>query len=115
MLPGVRAIILCIMADRLPQILKMLEKTPDDAFLLYGAALEYKNRQKLAEAIDYLNRTIAADENYCYAYYQKGQVLEETGDTDAAAKTYREGIVAARRVHDQKAEGELSQALAIIE
>ena len=103
------------MADRLDQILKMLEKTPGDAFLLYGAALEYKNRQKFVEAIDYLNRTIAIDENYCYAYYQKGQVLEETGDNTAAAATYREGIVAARRVNDQKAEGELSQALVIVE
>lgn len=103
------------MADRLDQILKMLETAPGDAFLLYGAGLEYKKRGKFVEAIDYLNRTIAIDENYCYAYYQKGQVLEETGDNDAAAKAYRDGIIAARRVNDQKAEGELSQALAILE
>ncbi len=42
-------------------------------------------------------------------------MLEETGDNTAAAVTYREGIVAARRVNDQKAEGELSQALVIVE
>ena len=103
------------MADRLVQILKMLEKTPGDAFLLYGAALEYKKQEKFVEALDYLNRAIGVDENFCYAYYQKGQVLEEQGDNAAAAGAYRAGIVAAERVNDQKALGELSGALSIIE
>lgn len=103
------------MADRLTQIHKLLEKTPGDAFLLYGAALEYKKQEKLVEALDYLNRALAADENFCYAYYQKGMVLEEQGDTTAAANAYRAGIVAAERVNDQKAHGELSGALSVLE
>lgn len=93
----------------------MLEKTPGDAFLLYGAALEYKKQQKRAEALAYLDRAIAADAGFCYAYYQKGQVLEEAGDTAAAANAYREGIAAAKRVNDPKALGELDQALSILE
>lgn len=93
----------------------MLEKTPGDAFLLYGAALEYKKQEKLVEALDYLNRAISIDDNFCYAYYQKGQVLEEQGDTTAAAGAYRAGIAAAERTNDQKAHGELSGALSIIE
>lgn len=93
----------------------MLDKTPGDAFLLYGAALEYKKAEKLAEALDYLNRALAADADFCYAYYQKGQVLEEQGETALAAKTYRDGIAAAGRVNDAKALGELGQALSIIE
>ena len=103
------------MATRLEQLLKMLQATPTDAFLLYGAALEFKKQGDFAQAVAYLDQTIAADANYCYAYYQKGQVLEEQGDMDAAAKAYRDGIIAARRVGDAKAEGELSQALSIIE
>ena len=93
----------------------MLEKTPNDAFLLYGAALELKKDADFSQMIAYLDRTLAVDAGYCYAYYQKGHALEELGDTDAAAKVYRDGIVAARRVGDAKAEGELSQALAIVE
>ncbi|MFT3786992.1 MAG: tetratricopeptide repeat protein [Tepidisphaeraceae bacterium] len=100
---------------RLDQILSMLAKSPNDAFLLYAAALEYKKASQFEQAIDHLNRCLAVDPNYCYAYYQKGQVLEESGDNTAAAKAYREGIVAARRVGDGKAEGELLQALAIVE
>jgi tetratricopeptide (TPR) repeat protein len=103
------------MTPRLGQILKMLEKTPADAFLLYGAALEFKKESDFAQMIAYLDKTLAVDAGYCYAYYQKGFALEELGDTDAAAKTYREGIAAARRVGDAKAEGELSQALSIVE
>ena len=103
------------MTKRFEQIQKMLEATPTDAFLLYGAALELKKGGRFAESVAYLDRTIAADPNMSYAYYQKGQVLEETGDTDAAAAAYRAGLVAARRVGDAKAEGELSQALSIVE
>ena len=103
------------MTKRLEQILKMLEKTPNDAFLLYGAALEIKKSGDHAQAIAYLDRTLAVDAGYCYAYYQKGHSQEELGDTDAAAATYRAGIAAARRVGDTKAEGELSQALSIVE
>ena len=103
------------MTPRLDKLLKMIDAAPSDAFLLYGAALEYKNRGALPDAVAFLDRAIAADAGMCYAYYQKGQVLEETGDTDAAAATYRAGLVAARRVGDAKAEGELSQALSIVE
>lgn len=101
--------------SRLTQILKMLEKTPEDAFLLYGAALELKKEGDFNGMIAYLDRVLAVDAGYCYAYYQKGFALEELGDTEAAAKVYREGIAAARRVGDAKAEGELSQALSIVE
>lgn len=101
--------------SRLNQILGMLDKTPNDAFLLYGAALEIKKSGDHAKAIEYLDKAIAVDAGYCYAYYQKGHSQEELGDTDGAAATYRTGIAAARRVGDMKAEGELSQALAIVE
>jgi tetratricopeptide (TPR) repeat protein len=100
---------------RLDQILKMLEQTPADAFLLYGAALEYKKAGDYSQAVSFLDRTIAIDSAYCYAYYQKGQCLEELDDTLAAATAYRAGIVAARKAGDMKALGELEQALSIIE
>ena len=103
------------MTKRLEQILAMLTATPADAFLLYGAALEFKKAQQFGESIAFLDRTIAADPNMSYAYYQKGQVLEETGDADAAAAAYRAGLVAANRIGDAKAIGELSQALSIVE
>ncbi len=103
------------MTDRLPKILTMLEKTPADAFLLYAAGIEYRKARDFPQAVAMFDRTIAADPKYCYAFYQKGQTLEDAGDSQQAAEAYRAGIAAARAAGDGKALGELQQALDIIE
>lgn len=97
--------------SRLVQILKMLERKPDDAFLLYGAGIEYRKQSDPTTAVAYFDKTLAVDPAFCYAYYQKGQTLEEAGDLDGAVSAYRAGIDAARRVGDAKALGELQAAL----
>ena len=102
-------------SQRMNKLRAMLEKQPDDAELLYCLAMEYKKVDDPAKAVECLDRVLRVDPGYCYAYYQKGHALEELGDADAAANVYREGIAAARRVGDAKAEGELSQALTIVE
>jgi tetratricopeptide (TPR) repeat protein len=97
------------------KLLEMLEKQPTDAFVLYGVGMEHKKAGEFAKAIEYLDRTIAADAGYCYAYYQKGQVFEEMGKTEEARAAYRTGIGAARAKGDGHAESELSGALSMIE
>src|SRR4051794_39653143 len=64
------------MSDKLSKLQTMLEKQPNDPFLLYGIAIEHKNANDPANAIAYLDRCIAADPNYCYAYFQRGQACE---------------------------------------
>ena len=44
------------MSDRLRQLQKMLERQPDDAFLLYGVAMEHKKAGDAAGALEYLGR-----------------------------------------------------------
>ena len=83
--------------DRLQQLQRMLEKSPDDPFLLYGIGMEHKKAGDEARAIEFFNRTITADPGYCYAYYQRGLVCESRGDEAGARLAYEEGIVAARR------------------
>ena len=100
---------------RMEQLHRLLERTPNDPFLLYGIALEHKKAGEGRAAIEWLDKTIATDAKYCYAYYQKGQCQESLNDFEGAATTYRTGIAAARQVGDAKAEGELSQALSIVE
>jgi tetratricopeptide (TPR) repeat protein len=99
------------MADRLVQLLAMLEKEPNDPFLLYGIAMEYKKQNNLITALEYFSRTLSADAGYCYAYFQMGQVNESTGDIAAAKKAYNDGIIAARKKGDAHAESEISGAL----
>lgn len=102
------------MPTRLEQLQSMLAKEPNDPFLLYGIAMEYKKQNDTASALDYFRRTIAADAGYCYAYYQMGQTLESTGDTAAAKKAYTDGIAAARVKGDHHAASEIVGALEMI-
>lgn len=98
-------------SERFQKLQQMLQRQPNDPFLLYGIAMEYKKANDAPNALDYLDRTIAVDPNYCYAYYQKGQVQEMTGDVEAAKASYRAGIDAANRINEAHARGELEAAL----
>lgn len=101
-------------SPRLQQLLKMLEKEPSDAFLLYGIAMEHKKAQRPAEAVEYLRRTLAVDALYCYAFYQLGQVMEQEGDLKSAKQAYEDGINAAIKKGDAHAKSELESALAML-
>ena len=102
-------------SDRLEKLTKMLEREPDDTFLIYGLALEHKKLGDHAKAIALLDRVIQLDPGYCYAYFQKGSVLESTGDTSAAKAVYHAGIDAAKAKGDAHAQGEIEAALSMIE
>jgi tetratricopeptide (TPR) repeat protein len=100
--------------DRLQQLERMLEKSPNDPFLLYGIALEHKKAGELDRAARFLDRTIGADAGYCYAYYQLGQVREMAGDQEGARRVYRDGIEAAVKKGDAHARGEIEAALDLL-
>lgn len=101
--------------SRLDQLQKLLEKTPADSFLLYGIAMEHKKAHDYAQAIEFFDRTIVVDAQYCYAYYHKGRTLEEMKDLPGARKTYAQGLDAAARAGDQHAISELQAALDMLE
>ena len=102
------------MSDRMRQLQRMLERQPDDPFLLYGVAMEHKKAGDAAGALEYLGRVTQKDPNYCYAYYQRGLVHESQGDTDAARRAYQEGIAASDRAGDAHARGEIEAALEML-
>jgi Tfp pilus assembly protein PilF len=97
------------------QLRKLLERDPNDTFLIYGLALEYKKAGDLPTAIEHLDRVIALDPGYCYAYHQKGLSFEQAGDLEAARHAYRDGIAAARTKGDEHARGEIEAALKEVE
>ena len=104
-----------ITSPKLQQLFKMLEREPNDTFLLYGIGMEYKKLAAPARAIEYFDRVIQNDNGYCYAYFQKGQVFEQMGKTVQAKEAYADGIKAARRVGDAHAQSELQAALEMIQ
>lgn len=103
------------MSVRLEKLQKMLEREPQDTFLLYGIAMEHKKLNDSAAALEFLDRVTRLDSGYCYAYHQKGLIHESQGDADAAKQAYREGIQAAITKGDDHARGEIEAALSMIE
>ena len=101
--------------ERMKKLLKMLESSPGDTFLLYALAMDYKKAGDIPAAIELFDKVIQHDWGYCYAYHQKGLVLEAAGQTQAAQAAYRAGIDAATRKGDAHAREEIAAALAMIE
>ena len=99
------------MADRLEQLLKLHAADPADPFCTYGIALEHAKQGRTDDALGWLDKTLAADAGYCYAYFQKGKLLAERGDGAAARIVLERGINAARAAKDPHAEAELMSLL----
>ena len=93
---------------------RMLQKEPDDLFLLYAIALEHMKASEFAHAVAYLERVLKKDPLYCVAYQQMAQVHELAGDVAAAQKAYQDGIAAAGRKGDLHAKEEMESALAML-
>ena len=100
-----------ITSDKLRQLFRLIEREPNDTFLLYGVGMEYKKLSAYAQAIEYFDRVISIDPGYCYAYFQKGQVCELMSKPEQARRAYQDGIAAAKRVGDSHAQGELEAAM----
>lgn len=99
------------MSGRMQQLEKMLEREPNDPFLLYGLALEHKKADDLPRAIELLQQVIQVDPGYCYAYYQLGQIHVASSDVPAAKRIYEQGIAAARKKGDAHAAEEIAGAM----
>jgi Tfp pilus assembly protein PilF len=97
------------------QLRQMLQRQPEDPFLLYGMAMEYKKAGDAGRALEYFDHVLRRDPNYCYAYYQRAQVHESLGDVEAARRTLRQGLEAARRGGDAHALSEIDAALTLLE
>ena len=99
------------MPDRLEQLEKMHAADPDDAFCTYGIAMEHAKAGRLDDAIEWLDKTIGADGQYCYAYYQKAKLLSEKGDQEAARGVLHTGMKVARAAGDGHAAEEMGELL----
>lgn len=93
------------------QLLHMLEKNPDDAFLNYAAALEFKKNHQLDKAIDLLEKLIGKNQNYLAAYYQLGKLYEMISEGTKAVQIYGQGITIARAQNELKTVAEIQEAL----
>ena len=102
-------------SERLQKLHVMLEKEPNDAFLLYAIALEHKKLGNTSDALVFFQKTLDRDPGYCVAYHQRGLTYEEAGDEEAAKIAYREGIAKATQKGDRHAASEMQAALSMID
>jgi len=103
------------MPTRLEQLQKMLDREPNDTFLLYGLAMEHKKSGDTEQALRLLEKVVQLDPGHGYAFFQRGQIEESRGDTAAAKKAYADGIAASTKSGDAHARSELEGALSMIE
>lgn len=102
------------MPDRLEQLHKLHASDPADADVTYMIAMEHVKAGDYAAVIDWLDKTLALNPDYHYAYFQKAKAQSQMGDDDAATATLKLGIEKAQQARDAKAVSELNELMAAI-
>lgn len=104
--------------ERLPRkelIFDMLLKEPNDVFLNYALAMEHVSANELKEAETQLKKVLSINPSYLPCFYQLGQVAEKLNKTDDALVYYKQGVEFAKSQNNNKALGELNEAIWMLE
>ncbi len=99
------------MNDRLSGLLELYRKDPQDSFVIYGIALEYKSKKDYSEAEKYFKILIEKDPSYVPAYMQFAILKEETNELTEAKEIYGKGIKIAKQQGDNHAAQEMEEFL----
>ena len=102
-------------SERMQKLQTLLERDPNDTFLLYAIALEHKKSGDFAAALQWFDRVIEKDPGYSVAYHQAALTHEAAGDVALARAMYGRGIAAAQLKGDHHAAEEMQAALSMIE
>ena len=105
------------MTTRYEQLEKLHAADPADADVTYMIAMEHTkpDADDPSAVIDWLDKTLALDENYLYAYFQKAKAQSALDNDDQATATLQLGIQKANAAGDAKAVSELSELMASME
>lgn len=95
--------------NRLDQLTQLLAADPDDADVPYMIALEHAKADDPAAAVAWLDKALALDPGYHYAYFQKAKMLSAMGEDDDALAAVDAGIARATADGHAKALGELQE------
>ena len=101
--------------ERLRKLKEWEAQKPDDAFLKFAIAQEYISAGNEEDALKYYKVLVDKFPDYLATYYQLGQLLEKTGQTEEAMYAYRKGKAVAEKGKDFKTLGELNEALMLLE
>lgn len=99
---------------RLAFLEQTVAKGSTDPMAWYGLALEYRNRERLEDALRTFEALRARDPGYVPMYLMCGGMLEKMGRIDDARRWLTEGVAAARAKGDGHALSEIEGALAAL-
>ena len=97
--------------ERIEQLKKFLQESPNDSFLKHALALEYVKLGDDATARNLFEELLAAEPGYVGSYYHLGKLFERIADNDKAIEWYEKGMLVAKEKGEQHAYGELRGAL----
>jgi uncharacterized protein HemY len=95
--------------QRVQQLQQMLQESPNDPFLLYALALEYRG-QDVALAQGYFDTLLTHHPDYLPTYYHAAALYAETGQAQQAKAVYQKGLLLAQQQNDQHSLRELRNA-----
>lgn len=95
---------------RIIKLLKFLEESPNDPFLIYALATEYNNLGDRGMAQKFYEELINNHPDYVGTYYHLAKFYLLQNEMDKALKTYKDGMAIARSQRDQHAFSELQTA-----
>ena len=96
--------------NRLEKLQEMLDETPQDIFLNYALALEYKGLSQYDNALKQLNTVFLLDENHIPNLYQLGVFWMEKSENEKALLYLEKGLQIAKQKKELKTANEF-QAL----
>jgi cytochrome c-type biogenesis protein CcmH/NrfG len=100
-----------IVPDKIEMLREILAQDPQNAFARYGLAMEYAQRDDVADAIAEFDALLAAHPEYVAEYHMAGQTLLRARQAARAAEYLRRGVEQARRAGNTHAESEISALL----
>lgn len=99
------------MSKRLAFLEKLTQDGSTDPFAWYGLALEYKNLERLDDAVRTFESLRERSPDYVPMYLMAAQIFQARGDSEKARAWAESGIAQAKKKGDAHALSELEQLI----
>ncbi len=101
--------------DRVTMLNEILAHNPNDAFALYGLAMEYSKSGEVERALEQFTRLISTNPDYTAGYFMAAQTLARASRIEEAKKMLSDGIASAKRTRNAHAQSEMEAMLGELE
>jgi len=96
---------------RLQKLAEMLEKQPNDNFLLYAMGMEHLGMDDVNMAEKYFKQVLEVDTNHVASHYQLGILYTQQNRENEAQLFLEKGFELAKQKGDLKTQNEFRSAL----